>query len=65
MRFDCAPATSDAVKKMLAVDPRMLRCGLTKLGDGTLKGTMDYGEVQWSKKSLADAGIFKEAARSQ
>lgn len=54
MRFDCAPATQAAIKKMLNVDPRMLRYGIVKLGDGTLKGTSEYGPIRWSRKSQLD-----------
>ena len=48
MRFDCSPSTQEAVKKMLGLDPRMVKFGVVKLGDGTLKGIKDVqGQVRW------------------
>lgn len=56
MRFDCSPKTQELVRKTVAIDPRMLRCGVVKLG-GTLKEIMDVpGEAKWrleKTKSLA------------
>lgn len=50
MRFDCSPKTQELVRKTVAIDPRMLRCGVVKLGS-TLKEIMDMpGHVAWSKK---------------
>ena len=49
MRFDCAPSTQDAVKRMLGVDPRMLKYGVVKVGDGTLSGMADKAGVQWTR----------------
>ncbi|MCJ1329467.1 hypothetical protein MMC10_006147 [Thelotrema lepadinum] len=49
MRFDCAPSTQDAVKRMLGVDPRMLKFGVVKVGDGTLGGMMDKAGVNWTR----------------
>lgn len=50
MRFDCSPTTQEAVRTMLGLDPRMIRFGVVKLGDGTLKGMKDIeGRVKWNK----------------
>ena len=50
MRFDCSPNTQEAVRTMLGLDPRMIKFGVVKLGDGTLKGIKDYeGKVKWNQ----------------
>ena len=49
MRFDCSPSTQEAVRKMLALDPRMVKFGVVKLGDGTLQSIKDVpSKVKWS-----------------
>ncbi len=51
MRFDCSPETQELVKKTVAIDPRMIRCGVVKMG-GTLKDIMDVkGTVDWKRTS--------------
>ena len=62
MRFDCAPGTQAAVKKMLSVDPRVIRYTLVKLGDGTLRGTNEYADVEWTKRLSDDRALKKEQA---
>lgn len=50
MRFDCSPETQRLVRKTTAIDPRMLRCGVVRLGD-TLKAINDVkGTVQWRRR---------------
>ncbi|KAI0976360.1 ribosomal protein S6 [Xylaria arbuscula] len=47
MRFDASVATQEEVRKMLRLDPRMIRHSSIKLGDGKL-GTMSrLGKVEW------------------
>ncbi|MCJ1476731.1 hypothetical protein MMC13_005400 [Lambiella insularis] len=54
MRFDCSPLTQEAVKRMLGLDPRMVRFGVVKLGDGTLDSIKNYeGRVMWNKREEA------------
>ncbi|KAJ2971060.1 hypothetical protein NUW58_g9523 [Xylaria curta] len=49
MRFDSSVATQEDVRKMLRLDPRMIRHSSVKLGDGKL-GTMSrLGGVDWNK----------------
>ena len=36
LRFDASPATQAAVKRMLKIDPRVLRVGCVKVGDGRM-----------------------------
>lgn len=51
MRFDCSPKTQELVRKTVAIDPRMLRCGVVKLG-GTLKEIMNVpGKVTWRREN--------------
>ena len=51
MRFDCSPKTQQLVRKTVAVDPRMLRCGVVKLG-GTLQEIMNVpGHVSWKRET--------------
>jgi hypothetical protein len=51
MRFDCSPETQEVVKKTVAIDPRMIRCGMVRMG-GTLREIMDVkGTVDWKRKS--------------
>ncbi|KAI0191576.1 37S ribosomal protein Mrp17 [Astrocystis sublimbata] len=52
MRFDASPATQEDVRKMLRLDPRMIRHTSVKLGDNQL-GTMSrMGGVDWSKPGM-------------
>lgn len=58
MRFDCSPTTQELVKKTVAVDPRMLRCGLVKVG-GKLKEIAGVpGEVRWKTGEAVGGGAF-------
>ncbi|KAI1456716.1 ribosomal protein S6 [Annulohypoxylon moriforme] len=47
MRFDSSVATQDAVRNMLALDPRMIRHSSVKLGDGKLETMSRFGAPQW------------------
>ncbi|KAL7625980.1 hypothetical protein AAE478_002749 [Parahypoxylon ruwenzoriense] len=48
MRYDSSSATQQAVRDMLALDPRMIRHASVKLGDGKLQTTSRFGAPQWS-----------------
>ncbi|KAK0623947.1 ribosomal protein S6 [Immersiella caudata] len=49
MRYDSGIKTHQEVKETLAVDPRIIRAGGVKLGDGTLMNTIRFGEIPWRK----------------
>lgn len=50
MRFDVSPAVQRLVHKTVAIDPRMVRCGIVKMGE-RLKDIADVkGMVQWQRK---------------
>ncbi|KAI1114636.1 37S ribosomal protein Mrp17 [Nemania sp. NC0429] len=52
MRFDASVSTQEEVRKMLRLDPRMIRHSSVRLGDGKL-GTMSrLGGVDWSKPGV-------------
>ena len=52
LRFDAPPGTQEAVRRMLGVDPRVLRHGVVKLGKGKLAEGAKYGDVRWTRKPL-------------
>lgn len=51
MRFDCSVSTQEAVRKLLGLDPRMIRFGITKLGDrqATLASTAGEKDAMWTR----------------
>lgn len=58
MRFDCSPATQELVKKTVAVDPRMLRCGLVKVGGKLTEIAGVPGKVRWKTGEAVGGGAF-------
>ena len=50
------------VRKTVAVDPRMIRCGVVKMG-GKLKDIVDVkGVVEWQRKRRAnDLGSYMDS----
>lgn len=49
MRFDSSPTTQEVVRKMLGLDPRMIKFGVVKMGS-TLDAIKDVeGKVQWKR----------------
>ena len=53
MRFDASPATQRLVYKTVAIDPRMLRTGMVRLGE-TLEEVADVGgKVEWGRDPIA------------
>ncbi|KAL6721684.1 hypothetical protein ACLMJK_000788 [Lecanora helva] len=49
MRFDASPTVQQLVRKTIAIDPRMVRCGVVKLGS-KLKDIVDVkGQVEWQR----------------
>lgn len=61
MRFDCSPETQRLVRKTTAIDPRMLRCGVVRIGN-TLQEIHDAkGTVQWRRgKEDVPTGIVDQ-----
>lgn len=54
MRFDCSPTTQEVVRKMLGLDPRMIKFGVVKMGS-TLNAIKDIeGKVQWKKSEARE-----------
>ncbi|KAK4098936.1 hypothetical protein N658DRAFT_430957 [Parathielavia hyrcaniae] len=47
LRYDAGIATHQDVTKTLRVDPRVIRAGGVKLGDGKLETLSKFGAVQW------------------
>ncbi|AEO69756.1 mitochondrial 37S ribosomal protein YmS16 [Thermothielavioides terrestris NRRL 8126] len=47
LRYDASIATHKAVRDALDVDPRVLRAGGVKLGDGKLETLSKFGPVKW------------------
>ncbi|KAL2021762.1 hypothetical protein VTK56DRAFT_6705 [Thermocarpiscus australiensis] len=47
LRYDAGIRTHQAVTSTLAVDPRVIRAGGVKLGDGKLETLSKFGPVQW------------------
>lgn len=58
IRFDASPATQRLVHKFTATDPRMIRCGVVRMGKGgTLGEIMDVeGMVVWQRLKLGGEG---------
>ncbi|KAI9051463.1 hypothetical protein LZ554_004509 [Drepanopeziza brunnea f. sp. 'monogermtubi'] len=51
MRYDASSKVQDDVRKTLGLDPRMIKFGSVKLGDGTLgKLSRIGGEIPWDKR---------------
>ena len=49
MRFDASPAAQQVVQKTVAVDPRMVRCGMVKLGSSLREICDVKGRVEWKR----------------
>ncbi|KAH9898963.1 ribosomal protein S6 [Xylariomycetidae sp. FL2044] len=49
MRFDSSIQTQEAVRKMLRLDPRMIRHSSVKLGDGKLDKMSRFAGVDWTR----------------
>jgi small subunit ribosomal protein S6 len=47
MRYDASTATHEAVTRTMRVDPRVIRSGGVKLGDGKLETLSKFGKIQW------------------
>ena len=47
LRYDSGIRTHQDLIKTLRIDPRVIRSGGVKLGDGKLETLSKFGEVQW------------------
>ncbi|KAK4131516.1 hypothetical protein BT67DRAFT_444578 [Trichocladium antarcticum] len=49
LRYDAGIGAHNAVSKTLAMDPRVIRAGAVKLGNGKLETLSRFGAVDWKK----------------
>ncbi|KAL9611101.1 MAG: hypothetical protein Q9167_004234 [Letrouitia subvulpina] len=61
LRFDASPDVQMKMRKAVAIDPRMIRCGVVKLGK---KGTLGEicavpGRVEWRKPAVAEMAMIR------
>lgn len=57
MRFDASPVTQLEVRKAIAIDPRLIRCGVVKMGSKLRDIAPVEGKVEWMKnKRTTDLG---------
>ena len=49
LRFDASPSVQALVKKTVAVDPRMIRCGIVKMGERLKDIVEAKGVVDWQR----------------
>lgn len=58
MRFDASPKAQELVRKTIAIDPRMVRCGVVKMGS-KLRDIVDVkGQVEWQKRRTDYSGDY-------
>lgn len=58
LRFDASPEAQELVKKTIAIDPRMVRCGIVRMG-GKLRDIVDVrGKVEWQRGRGGGVGIL-------
>lgn len=51
MRYDASSEVQDQVRKTLSLDPRMIKFGNVKLGDGKLESISKIGgNISWNEK---------------
>jgi small subunit ribosomal protein S6 len=67
LRFDAPPAGAAAVRRKLALDPRMVRYSIIKMQDFKLGGKLGrgmehVGDVQWTRKPPEQRGRDAYAA---
>lgn len=49
MRFDASPAAQHMARKTVAIDPRMVRCGVVKMGSKLRDIAPVGGKAEWIK----------------
>ena len=63
MRFDASPSVQQLVRKTIAIDPRMVRCGVVKMG-GKLKDIVDVkGAVEWQRRRKDSLALLGPSTR--
>ncbi|KAK0388366.1 hypothetical protein NLU13_4611 [Sarocladium strictum] len=50
MRYDASAKIHETVRSTLRLEPRMIRAGHVKLGDGRLSTTAKFGAPKWKTK---------------
>ena len=55
LRFDASPTAQRLVRKTIAIDPRMIRCGVVKIGGSLAEIAGVEGKVAW-KRQGSDLG---------
>ncbi|KAI0390397.1 ribosomal protein S6 [Xylariaceae sp. FL0594] len=53
IRFDSSVATQEELRRMLRLDPRMIRHSTVKIGDGKLETLSRMGAIDWSRPGLS------------
>ncbi|KAL8661322.1 MAG: hypothetical protein Q9202_005687 [Teloschistes flavicans] len=68
MRFDASPEVQAAMRKAIAIDPRMIRCGVVKMvggdklvGEHGIRGMSDIGAegARWRKSDKRVSQLFR------
>ena len=49
MRFDASAAAQQLARKTVAIDPRMIRCGVVRMGTKLRDIAPVEGKVEWMK----------------
>ncbi|KAL9104850.1 MAG: hypothetical protein Q9163_000236 [Psora crenata] len=58
MRFDASPTVQRLVQKTVAIDPRMIRCGVVKMG-GSLRDIVHVpGRVDWRGRKMGTDDVL-------
>lgn len=74
MRFDASPEVQAAMRKAIAIDPRMIRCGVVKMvggdklvGEHGIRGMSDIGAegARWRKADKRVSQLFRGNSISQ
>jgi len=58
MRFDASPSVQQLVRKTVAIDPRMLRCGVVKMGSTLREIVQVKGTVEWQRNRKSNLGSY-------
>ncbi|KAL2888482.1 37S ribosomal protein MRP17, mitochondrial [Ceratocystis lukuohia] len=51
MRYDSSTNVHEAIRNNMRLDPRVVRSGHVKLGDGKLSSLVKYGPIHWKQRS--------------
>ena len=61
MRFDASPATQRLVYKTVAIDPRMLRTGMVRIGETLDEISKVGGRAEWISQAKRSMDIMDMA----